>query len=112
MITINFLLIKLNTLHKVIEKGYTMIICNNAIENLELIKHSDPLDLWFHSCVSTCNLNIILKNHGEFISPFYLDEIKIKFNSKEPVMYTKIKDLIFKKNSPGMIYPENIKLLI
>ena len=111
MITIDFITIKLNTLNKVVEKGYTMIICNNAIENLELIKHSDPLDLWFHSCISNSNLNMILKCHGEFISPYYLHEIKLKMDPINPIMYTEVKNLIFKSESPGMIFPENIKLL-
>lgn len=111
MITIDFITIKLNTLSKILEKGYTIIICNNAIENIELIKHSDPLDLWFHSCVSNSNVNIILKNHGEFISPFYLHEIKLKIDKENPVMYTEVKNLLFKSDSPGMIFPENIKLL-
>jgi hypothetical protein len=111
MITIDFITIKLNTLRKVVEKGYTMIICNNAVENFELIKHSDPLDLWFHSCVANSNINIILKCHGEFISPFYLNEIKTKLDKENIVMYTEVKNLIFKEESPGMIFPENIKLL-
>lgn len=111
MITIDFLTVKLNTLSKPVDKGYTMIICNNAIENLKLIKHSDPLDLWFHSYVADCKINIILKNHGEFISPFYLDVIKKKFNINGPVMYTYVKNLIFKEESPGMIFPEDIKIL-
>ena len=111
MITIDFITIKVNTLRQIVDKGYTMIICNNAIENLELIKHSDPLDLWFHSCVSNSNINIILKCHGEFISPFYLHEIKLRLDKDNVVMYTEVKNLIFKEDSPGMIFPENIKLL-
>jgi 23S rRNA U2552 (ribose-2'-O)-methylase RlmE/FtsJ len=110
MINIDFLTVQLNTLNGPIKKGYTMIICNNVYENIELIKHSDPNDFWFHSCISDCNINIILKNHGEFISKFYLDEIKKHFNKDHKVMFTKIKNLKF-KDSLNIIFPENISLL-
>lgn len=111
MITIDFLSVELQTCGGPIYKGYTMIICDNAIDNLKLIKHSDPKDLWFHSYKSKSKINIILKNHGEFISPFYLSKIIEKFDYDGDIMYTEIKNLIFKKETPDMIYPENIKII-
>ena len=112
MITIDFLNVKLQTCGGPKTKGYTMIISDNAIENLQLIKHSDPNDLWFHSYQSKSNINIILKNHGEFISDFYLSKITEKFECKGTIMYTEIKNLIFKPETPDRIYPENIKIIV
>ena len=111
MIYIDFLATTVQTCGGSIFKGYTMIICNNADENLQLIKYSDPCDLWFHSQYSNSKINIILKNHGEFISDFYLSKIIEKFDCKGDIMYTEIKNLIFKPDKPDTVYPQDIRII-
>ena len=105
--------VKLNTLSGPIEKEFTILIGENSKENTELVKESEPDDLWFHlSTISSPH--IILKSESNKIldqellkqtaSKLYI--YKKKHNCDNAI-YTQVKNVKNLK-TPGLVEPSNI----
>lgn len=112
MVKKEILKVERNTLNAIIEKEYIILIGENAKENTELVKESDPDDLWFHlSTVSSPH--IILKSNGDYLTQ---DDIKqvasklYKYKKKhdfDNVIYTLVKNVRV-LSIPGLVEPSNI----
>lgn len=107
------LIIKLNTLNGEIEKEYSILIGENAKENTELIKESDPDDLWFHlSTISSPH--IILKCN--LLDQEYIKQVASKIykykkkHNCDNVIYTKVKNVKI-TSTPGLVIPSNITVI-
>lgn len=104
--------VKLNTLSGEIEKEFTILIGENAKDNTELVKESEPDDLLFHlSTISSPH--IILKTDNNYISQELLKQTAsklYKYKSKhncDNVIYTLVKNVKLTK-TPGLVEPSNI----
>lgn len=112
MINIKYLDIVCQTLRGPKNKGYTILICDNTTENIDLIKHSSSNDIWFHSYVTFSEKNVVLKSYGDYISEYYLKKVIELTGLEKPVMYTTIDNLEFKLDNPNMIFPKNVKFIL
>ena len=109
------LVVKLNTLSGEIEKEYTILIGQNAKQNTELIKESDPDDLWFHlEKESSCF--VILKNNGDYIDKEYIKQVASKLykykkkHNLDNIIYTQVKNVRV-TTTPGLVVPSNITVI-
>jgi predicted ribosome quality control (RQC) complex YloA/Tae2 family protein len=101
-----------NTLSGPIEKEFTILIGENAKENTELVKESEPDDIWFHlSTISSPH--IILKTDNNYINQELLKQTASKlyiYKKKhlcDNVIYTQVKNVKNLK-TPGLVEPSNI----
>jgi len=109
------LIVTQNTLNGEIQKEYTILIGENAKDNTELVKESDPDDIWFHlSTVSSPH--IILKSDGNYIEQEYLKKVAsklYKYKSKhdcDNVIYTQVKNVKTTK-TPGLVETSNTTVI-
>jgi predicted ribosome quality control (RQC) complex YloA/Tae2 family protein len=98
------------------DKIYTVLIGQNAAENEQIIKASNPNDLWFH--FENCSgPHVVLQNDGNDIGKRYLFQVAIKLFENKPkvpknqkVIYTEIKNVKLTKTL-GTVIPKNIRIL-
>jgi predicted ribosome quality control (RQC) complex YloA/Tae2 family protein len=84
-----------NTLSGELEKEYIILIGQNSRENTELVKESEPDDLWFHlSTISSPH--IILKTESNKL----LDQVLLKQTASKLYIYKK------KHNCDNAIYTQ------
>lgn len=115
MVKKEILKIKRNILNGIIEKEYIILIGENAKENTELVKESDPDDLWFH-LATVSSPHIILKSNGDYLTYDDIKQVASKlYNYKKKhefdnVIYTMIKNLRV-TNTPGLVETSCIKTI-
>lgn len=104
-----------NTLSGPIEKEYTILIGENAKDNTELVKESDPDDIWFH-LEKESSPHIILKTDNNYISQELLKQTASKLykyknqHYLDNVIYTQVKNVRITK-TPGLVVPSNITVI-
>lgn len=95
------------------DKEYRILIGENAKENTELIKQSEPNDLWFHF-EKLSSPFLILETKGETLHKKYLNETASKLfkykNVKDNVIYTEVKNVKLTK-TPGLVEPRNLNVI-
>lgn len=112
MVKKEIITVKLNTLSGVIEKEYTILIGENAKENTELVKESDPDDFWFHLSTES-SPHIILKTDNNYITQELLKQTASKLykykkkHNCDNVIYTQVKNVKLTK-TPGLVVPNCI----
>ena len=116
MVKKEILIVNYQTLGGDIEKEFTILIGESAKENTQLIKDSNPDDLWFHF-ENVSSPHIILECGTHFIQKNYINEVarklfKYKKNvpRNESVIYTEIKNVTLTKTD-GLVIPKNIMVI-
>ena len=111
------LIVTQNTLNGDIQKEYIILIGENAKDNTELVKESEPDDIWFH-LEKESSPHIILKSNftNEIFEQEYLKQVasklykfKIKHNC-DNVIYTRIKNVKTTK-TPGLVETSNTTVI-
>lgn len=98
------------------DRKYIILIGRNAKENHQIIKMSDPDDIWFHFD-KISSAHIILKNAGDNIEKKYLHQVasllfeyKTNIPPNVKVIYTEVKNVKCTK-TPGEVITSNVKSL-
>lgn len=117
MVKKEILIVTQNTLNGDIQKEYTILIGENAKDNTELVKMSDPNDIWFH-LEKESSPHVILKSNfsNEIFEQEYLKQVasklyKYKNNyNLDNAIYTQVKNVKLTK-TPGLVVPSNITVI-
>jgi predicted ribosome quality control (RQC) complex YloA/Tae2 family protein len=99
-----------------ITRDYIILIGQNAKENEDIIRASDPEDIWFHF-ENVSGPHVIIQSGGDIIPKRYLFEVAAKlFENKQKVprnqgvIYTEVKNVKLTKTL-GTVIPRNTKTL-
>lgn len=97
-------------------KSYTVLIGQNASENEQIIKASNPNDIWFH--FENCSgPHVILQSDGDKLGKRHMFQVATRLFENKPkvpksqkVIYTEVKNVKLTKTL-GTVIPKNFKLL-